>query len=63
MLIIMKDLSFIELKSIDGGNVPSAYYMDSDVIQQVGSQTIVWCGIVGRVALGMGKEIIRALCL
>lgn len=33
ILTIMKDLSFEELKSIDGGNVPTAYYMDKDVIK------------------------------
>lgn len=59
----MKELSYEQLKDINGGNVPTAYYMDSDVIQQVGSQTLTFLGIVGKVALGMGKEIIRALCL
>jgi len=28
----MKNLNFEELKTINGGNVPVAYYMDDDVI-------------------------------
>ncbi len=31
--VIMKDLSIEELKLINGGNVPMAYYMDKDVIE------------------------------
>jgi hypothetical protein len=29
----MKDLNYEELISIDGGNVPAAFYMDNDVIK------------------------------
>jgi bacteriocin-like protein len=29
----MKELNVEELKSINGGNVPMAYYMDNDVIK------------------------------
>jgi hypothetical protein len=59
----MKDLNYEELISIDGGNVPAAYYMDNDVINAVGSQTIVWLGMVGQVVAGMGKEIMRYIFL
>ena len=29
----MKELNCEELKSVNGGNVPTAYYMDKDVIK------------------------------
>ena len=32
----MRDLNYVELKTTNGGNVPSAYYLDSDVISANG---------------------------
>ena len=32
----MKNLSKVELMSINGGHVPAAYYMDNDVIRANG---------------------------
>jgi hypothetical protein len=32
----MKKLTYLEMKTINGGQVPQAYYMDNDVIKTTG---------------------------
>jgi hypothetical protein len=59
----MKNLNCEEMKAINGGNVPTAYYMDDDVINANWSGMKPWLGIVGRTIVGLGKEILRAFCL
>ena len=59
----MKNLNLEELKSINGGNVPVAYYMDSDVISTNSSIMVPWLQIAGRTIAGLGKEIMRSLLL
>jgi hypothetical protein len=59
----MKNLNYDELREINGGNVPTAYYMDSDVIQANWNGFKPWLSIVGRTLVGLGKEIIRAVAL
>jgi len=46
----MKDLTQNELVSIDGGNVPTSYYMDSDTIKanwkNIKDCVSFWAGVV-----------------
>lgn len=51
------------MKSINGGQVPTAFYMDSDVIKEVGNQNLIFMEVVGRTVLGLGKELLKALFL
>jgi bacteriocin-like protein len=59
----MKTLSEFEMKTINGGNVPTAYYMDNDVINANENIIIPWLQIVGRTIIGLGKEILKSACL
>jgi hypothetical protein len=59
----MKELNFEEQRTINGGNVPTGYYMDSDVMNANWSIMKPWLQIVGRTIIGLGKEILRAACL
>jgi hypothetical protein len=59
----MKDLNSIELRTINGGEVPVAFYMDNDVIAQNGKNITAWSTFVGKVAVPFFKEIMRALFL
>ena len=59
----MKNLNEEELRTINGGNVPTAYYMDDDVINANWKIMKPWLGIVGRTILGLGKEILREVLL
>ncbi len=59
----MKNLNEMEMKSINGGQVPTAFYMDSDVIKEVGNQNLIFMEVVGRTVLGLGKELLKALFL
>ncbi|HNW57408.1 MAG TPA: hypothetical protein PKM69_06520 [Bacteroidales bacterium] len=45
----MKELSVNEAKSINGGEVPTSYYMDSDTIAQNGKIMGAWIRFVGKV--------------
>ena len=53
----MKNLNEKELRTINGGNVPTAYYMDDDVIAQNGQSFSVWGKIIWKTAKPFLKEI------
>lgn len=59
----MKNLNENEMKDINGGNVPTAFYMDSDVINVVGPQTRDFTLIVLKTVAGLGKELLKAIFL
>lgn len=55
----MKNLNYEEMKTINGGNVPAAYYMDDDVINANGHAMLEFCELVGKVVKPFWKEIIK----
>jgi hypothetical protein len=58
----MKNLTDLEMRAINGG-LPQAYYMDDDVINANWSLFKPWLEVVGKTILGLGKEILKGLCL
>jgi bacteriocin-like protein len=61
--LTMKNLNYEEMKSINGGNVPAAYYMDDDVINANWSIMKPWLEVVGKTIVGLGKEIMKGIFL
>jgi hypothetical protein len=59
----MENLNDVELRTINGGQVPIAYYMDDDVIHANTQIMKPWLSIVGKTIVGLGKEILRELFL
>jgi hypothetical protein len=59
----MNPLSEFELRTINGGDVPTAFYMDSDVIAQNGKNISAWSVFTGKVVLPFFKEIMKAIFL
>jgi len=54
----MKELSFEEAKSINGGEVPTSYYMDDDTIAENGKLMGAWLKFVGQVLIEGAKILI-----
>jgi hypothetical protein len=59
----MKNLDEDEMKTFNGGNVPTAYYMDNDVMKANWNGFKPWLEIVGKTIIGLGKEILKATLL
>ena len=59
----MKNLNEKELKTINGGQVPTSYYMDDDVISTNWKIMKPWLTIVGKTIIGLGKEIMKEVLL
>jgi bacteriocin-like protein len=57
--LTMKNLSKEELQTINGGLVPTSFYMDDDTIAQNGESFLVWGKIIWRTAKPFLKEIGR----
>ena len=57
------DLNEKELKTINGGQVPTSYYMDDDVISTNWKIMKPWLTIVGKTIIGLGKEIMKEVLL
>jgi bacteriocin-like protein len=55
----MKNLNYEEMKAINGGNVPTAYYMDDDVINVNGQLFKEWGSFIGKVVKPFWKEIAK----
>jgi len=55
----MKNLNEEELRTINGGNVPTAYYMDDDVINVNGQLMKQWGTIIINTVKPFWKEIIK----
>jgi bacteriocin-like protein len=53
----MKNLNYEEMKAINGGQVPSAFYMDDATIAQNGQSFSVWGKIIWNTAKPFLKEI------
>jgi bacteriocin-like protein len=55
----MKNLNEQEMKSINGGNVPTAYYMDDATIAQNGQSFSLWGKIIWNTAKPFFREIVK----
>jgi hypothetical protein len=53
----MKNLNYEEMKDINGGQVPSSFYMDDATIAQNGQSFAVWGKIIWSTAKPFLKEI------
>ena len=57
----MKNLNAEELKTINGGNVPTSFYMDDSTIAQNGESFAVWGKILWNTAKPFFKEILKGI--
>jgi hypothetical protein len=57
ILLIMKNLNKEELLTINGGLVPTSFYMDDDTIAQNGQSFLVWGKIIWNTAKPFLKDI------
>jgi bacteriocin-like protein len=57
----MKNLNAEELKTINGGNVPTSFYMDDATIAQNGQSFSVWGKILWNTAKPFFKEILKEI--
>jgi bacteriocin-like protein len=59
----MKNLNYEEMKTINGGQVPSSFYMDDATIAQNGQNFAVWGKIIVDTAKPFFKEIVKWIFL
>jgi len=57
--LTMKNLNYDEMKAINGGLVPSSFYMDDATIAQNGKSFAIWGEMVWSVAKPFFREIIK----
>jgi bacteriocin-like protein len=59
----MKNLNLNELKTINGGNVPIAFYMDDDTIAQNGKNSATFGIIVYKTLGPFWKDILKFMLM
>lgn len=59
----MKELEKNELMEVDGGNVPTAFYMDSDVINANAEVAGAVAPVYGKLLEFFWTDLVRYFCL